>query len=74
LRGGGEHVCADAVEERGITVVAGSPFPPRRAATLSNTGSKAKRGQILWAEQLKPMTFELSDHEREVYARAAEAQ
>lgn len=35
------------------------------------TGSKAKRGQILWAEQLKPVTLELSHYERAMYAQAA---
>jgi hypothetical protein len=32
-------------------------------------GSKAKRGEVAWAEQLKPVTFELSDFERATTAR-----
>jgi hypothetical protein len=33
-------------------------------------GAKAKHGQIAWAKQVKPVTFDLSEHEKEVLKAA----
>jgi hypothetical protein len=30
-------------------------------------GSKARRGEIAWAKQLKPIRFEFSDYEKAVF-------
>jgi hypothetical protein len=33
-------------------------------------GAKAKRGEVAWAKQLKPVTFELSEYEKDLSLRA----
>lgn len=35
-------------------------------------GSKAKRGEVAWAKQVRPITFELSDYEKAVLSGSQE--
>lgn len=76
----GQHVTAAAGRVLLIGVPRGASVAEVRERLDSNRegatfciyvgGSKARRGQVLWAEQIKPVTFELSDYERAVYEQA----